>query len=128
MGRVLLNPSFYFSYEPDLEQAIFAAGLDEEFDLGAATGVSGLSFKFHATVGWLDAQAWRGNLSSQDLEISYTYWDVRGDLRYALTKDLSASIGIRYAGNDDDDGERLGGVDLGNNEMLWGGVGLRYKF
>ena len=128
LGRVFLTPSLYFSFEPDLQQVSIIAGLDQSFDLKPVTGVAGLSFTLHATAGWLDATAWRGNDGPRDLRISYTYWDIRGDLKYALTKNLSTSIGIRYAGNDDDDGERLGGVDLGNNEMLWGGVGLRYSF
>ena len=123
----VFTPSVYFIYEPVLRQTIVLGGIVHTWE----TPVEGLAVSASAQLGWLDADRWQGDTvapAGGNLAIDYIYWELSADLRYEVCGHFVASIGVRYSGNDGDDHETLGGIDLGPNQQIWFGTEWSFPF
>lgn len=109
---VILDPSLYLYYDWDLEQFVIQADVSYSFDLTQYTsdwGVGGTSIELGAYLGWLSADDYtagqRCRVGTVDTfskwSNGYTYGGAKADLVFALNDIAKASIGMRWAGNND---------------------------
>lgn len=114
---VILDPSLYLYHDWDLEQFVAQFDVSYSFDLTQYTsdwGVGGTSIELGAHLGWLSADDYTAGqrlpvaapgLAAGDLINKwingYIYGGVKADIVFALNDVAKASIGMRWAGNND---------------------------
>lgn len=107
---VLLDPSLYLYYDWDLEQFVIQADVSYSFDLTQYTsewGVGGTSIDLGAYLGWLSADDYMGGFRNRTMGVNskwsngYTYGGFKADLVFALNDIAKASLGMRWAANND---------------------------
>jgi uncharacterized protein (TIGR02001 family) len=96
-----VNPAVYAFYDFDLEQFTVEASGKYSWDL-SKWGLANTSLDVGAKVGAVNTQDVDAGYSAGEAQNSYVYYAVNADVVYALSKTASASVGIRYAANNDD--------------------------
>jgi len=111
---VILDPSLYLYYDWDLEQFVAQFDISHSFDLTQYTsdwGIGGASIALGGYLGWLSSDDYTGGLRSANAlgttitapkwSNGYTYGGVSADLIFALNDVSEASVGVRWAANND---------------------------
>lgn len=104
---VALAPSFYVFYDFDLEVFTYEGSISKSFALDDKN-----SIELGGAIGLVDPDAGEG----------YSYYSVTADYVYSIQDNLSASIGVRAAGNDSNVGPG------GKEHNAWAGASLSYTF
>lgn len=126
---VLLSPALYFYYDFDLEQIVLEFSVGYSFDLGEYVGAEGVSFDIGAYYGWLDANDVTGQGGAANAANGYMYGGITGDLVYALSENVSTSLGVRYSFNNDGSGTPVGNqVNQGKEGNIWFGATLGFAY
>ena len=110
-----------------------AAYIYYDFNTDAITGeLSGKYSLDLAKYGWantaVDVGAYLGGTSIDDVtggqgtksSAGWTYYGVTGDLVYSFNKNASASVGVRYGGNNNNGGAVIGALYPEKNSLYWG--------
>ena len=120
---VILSPALYFYYDFDLEQTVLEGSIGYSFDLSQYVGTEGISIDLGAYLGWLSADAANGSQrnGAPKWKNGYTYGGVTADLVYAFSENVSSSMGIRWAANND-------GTVNGPEQNLWFGATLGFAY
>ncbi|MGF1451330.1 MAG: hypothetical protein ACFB21_04540 [Opitutales bacterium] len=113
---VLLSPAAYFYYDFSLETFTIELSSGYSFDLGDYAGVDGASIDTGGYLGFVFDQT--------DGEQDRVYWGINVDLVYALSENVSASVGARYAGNDKDSDRSPSDDD----SHLWWGASIGFAY
>ncbi len=113
-----VNPAVYVFYDFALEQWVGELSGKYSWDL-SKYGMANTSLDVGAFLGVLAADDADSDQVAGDTKNSYMYYGVTADLVYSFTKTASASIGIAYNGNDDDQstGDKLFDRE---NSFFWG--------
>ncbi|MGE9292375.1 MAG: TorF family putative porin [Puniceicoccales bacterium] len=136
---VLLSPAIYVYYSIDQLQKAGGSGPDSgiltieasigySFDLSEYVSVEGFSFDVGAYLGMgipNDSSAMNGTTS-------FLYAGVTGDLVYAFSENVSASIGVRYS-NYSQSGTAYTGTTgyaptIGNQNNIWMGASVGFAY
>ncbi len=133
---VILSPAVYFYYDFDLEQVVVEGSIGYSFDLGEYVGTEGISFDIGGYLGYLSANSYGAGSQRNQLNKwnnGYVYGGITGDLVYAFSENVSSSIGVRWAANND--GEQTSfnappGVttSLGPDQNLWFGATVGFAY
>jgi len=110
---VMLSPAVYFYYDFDLEQVTLELSVAHSVDLSDM--VDNTSLELGGYWGFLNADDLNGGQIATpaiggDPENGYSYWGLTADVVYSFNDTSSASIGIRYSGNNDN-GNAVGATD-----------------
>lgn len=124
---VLLTPSLYFYYDFDLQQTVFEGSISYSLDLAQYTQLEGLSLENKAYIGFLHARRALAQ-SGEPQKNGYMYFGFASDIAYAVSENVSTSIGIRWAmNNDGHEGNSVNGDGRKDNQFWVGAsVGLAY--
>ncbi len=131
-GDVLLSPAVYTYYDFDLSQIVVEGSIGYSLPLSDYVGVP-LSLDTAAYIGYLYAQAYNGNqrqVNEPRWQNGYIYAGGSADLVYSISDNLSFSVGVRLAGNNDGTAGGPGGDNpqLGGDTKLWWGSSLVFAF
>jgi hypothetical protein len=96
-----VNPAAYVYYDFMLRQFVVEASGKYSWDL-AKYGVANTALDVGAAIGWLNSEDANGDTVAGKPHNGYTYYGVNADVVYSFNKNASASVGIGYAGNDDE--------------------------
>jgi len=125
---VLLSPAIYFYYDFDLQQTVLEFSIGYSFDLGEYVGAEGISIDVGAYYGWLSSED-TNPLGAGDQKNGYGYVGATADLVYAFSENVSASVGVRWAYNNDGDGAVPGfSVNSGKESSVWFGATLGFAY
>lgn len=118
---VILSPALYFFYDFDQQQTVLEGSIGYDFDLGDLIGANGLSLDLGAYYGWLAADRYFGVTGDKN---GYMYGGATADLVYAFSENVGASVGVRWAANNDGSVMNQGGRQ--NNIWFGASVGFAY--
>lgn len=104
---VALAPSFYVYYDFDLETFTYEGSISKAFELNDKS-----SIELGGALGLVDPSEGEG----------YAYYSVTADYVYSIADNMSASIGVRAAGNDSNVGPG------GKEHNAWAGTSFSYSF
>lgn len=131
-GDVLLDPAVYVYYDFDLSQVVVEGSIGYSLPLSDYVGLP-LSLDTIAYVGYLHAEAYNGNQRNPGenrWKNGFVYAGAASDLVYSISENLTFSIGVRLAGNNDGTagGPNGGSPQLGGETKLWWGSSLVFAF
>ncbi|MCC5788020.1 MAG: hypothetical protein JJT75_00155 [Opitutales bacterium] len=108
LDELLVDPSLYLYYDFELENTTLEGSLDYAVGITEFIGVDA-DLELGAFVGhvWVD----QGN--------DYFYYGVTADVVFAFTDAAYGSVGVRYAGNDE---------DINPDDQLWWGAAVGVSF
>jgi len=113
-----VNPAVYVYYDFALERWVGELSGKYSWDL-AKYGCANTSFDVGAFLGVLSSRDTNSDQVAGNAKNSYMYYGASADLVYSFNKTASASVGIRYVGNDDD--AATGGALFDReNSFFWG--------
>lgn len=131
---VLLSPSAYLYYDFDLEQTVLETSISYSLDLEQYTHVTGLSLENTAYLGFVNTRkttAGHPDPANNIQSVSknhYLYFGFASDIAYAISDNVSTSIGIRWViNNDGHNGNSVNNSGRKDNQFWVGGsVGFAY--
>ncbi|MGA2052622.1 MAG: hypothetical protein ABSH19_04850, partial [Opitutales bacterium] len=131
LNGINLNPSIYYYRDFILQQNTVEYDMSYTWDMSSLTGVQGISLVPGATVGYLNANNYLGQVftgTGSPWRNSYTYYGFQLNLNYKINSWCTAFVGLRWAGNNDGTGIAFGAPVQapGSNSSIWGGAGLKF--
>ena len=129
----LLNPALYYYYDFDKEQSVLELSVGHSVDLSEFIPVDS-SLELGAYWGFVDADDVAAGQGGVDVANGYSYAGVSADVVYPLSQTASASIGVRWAINNDGDSSpvpaaaasSLSGTTNSAEDTLWFGTTLSF--
>ena len=138
-GLPELNPSIYGYYNPTIEGWIVEGSIGHSIDLENFVGSANWTLDLGANVGVVSSSDVDGDQNTNtaafsDPEDGYTYWGSTADLVYTFNDVASWSVGMRYAGNNNESQK----ADLAGNvstiglsapeHTFWWGTSMSFGF
>lgn len=130
IDKLYLNPFVYFDYCSEFDAKKYMAGVKPRLDLYPYTKIEGLSFVAELTFGYIDAQRFSGDykIDGSYWKNSYAYIQAELNLVYQI-ESVRLFVGMGWACHNDGKGKvGKGGVDMGQDQMIWGSCGIGYVF
>lgn len=123
-----VNPAAYVYYDFDCKAVTGELSGKYSWDL-AKYGMANTSLDVGAYVGAVSAKdADVGYVGAESPKNGYMYWGTTADVVYSITKNASASIGARYAGNNDGQNVEVNKDFRNSADNLWWGTKLTAGF
>lgn len=125
---LFVNPAAYVFYDFDAKAITGELSGKYSYDL-AKFGMANTAVDVGAYVGGVSASdAAAGYTGAGKVHNGYMYWGTTADVVYSITKNASASVGIRYAGNNDGQNIFVNGDFRNSADNLWWGTKLTAGF
>lgn len=127
-GYPELSPSIYAYYNISGEAWTFEGSIGHSFSLEDITPDLGLDLG--AYLGAVDFDDANGDQAAGKTHDGYTYYGATADLVYTVNDVASVSLGVRYAGNNNNQKNSAGNLYLFDTteDMLWWGVSTTFGF
>lgn len=120
---VLLSPALYYYYDFDLEQSVLELSIGHSLDLAEFLDVNA-SLDLGAYWGFVDTDDVGAGQLGAAVANGYSYAGISADVVYALSETASASVGGRWATNNDGSSSPVGASDKEQN--LWFGTTISF--
>ena len=122
---VLFEPALYYYYDFDLEQSLVELSIGHSVPLVDYIDVNA-SLELGAYAGFVTADDINAGQGANDQENGYTYAGITADVVYVLSDTASASVGARWAVNNDGTQSPIN-EGLSREHSLWFGTTLNFQ-
>ena len=122
---VILEPALYYYYDFDLEQSLVELSVGHSFGLVDYLDVNA-SLELGAYAGVVSADDLNAGQGASERENGYTYAGITADVVYVLSDTSSASVGARWAVNNDGS-STFANEARGREHSLWFGTTLNFQ-
>jgi len=129
-GKTNISPKVYYYHDVILDSNTLTAAISYSWDLSDTVGLKGVSLNPAFTVGWTGLHRTFGDVSGQNWNNSYDFWQLDLELDYKLNTSTTFFLAGHYAGNDDGTSGGFGGGNPqapGSDNSLWLGLGVRFN-